>query len=480
MNNASLKSKTKKGFFWVTIERISTQGIQFLFTIILARILSPELYGIIAMPLIFLAIAQVFVDSGFTNALIRKPDLKEEDLSTAFFFNVFVGIICYAILFVTSPLIADFYNTPILASVLKVTALATLLNPLCAIQQTVLTIRMDFKLQSYVTAISSILAGLLGLYMAKNGYGVWSLVAQQVSATFLRMVALWTFSKWKPVLLWSKESFKYLWNFGSKIIAVGLLDTFYNNIYTLIIGKIYTPTDLGNYTRASHFADLPITNINSIMQRVTLPVLSKIQDEDNRLHDVYMKLLQVTSMSVFPIMIGAASIVSPVVLLILGDKWMDCILLLQILCIAKIWTPLNVVNVNLLLVKGRSDLFLKVEVIKKIILTIAILLTFRWGVIPMLLGYGVAIFIVFLLNTYYTKILIEITLTDQFKMALKYLFFSLVMFGVSWLVQDYFSSLLLKSIVGGFSCMLTYMLLLLLFDKKGVNTFYELVIKKGK
>lgn len=202
----NLKQKTQKGLLWSFVERFATQGVQFLFGIILARLLSPEDYGIIAMPLVFLAIAQCFIDSGFSGALIRKPDLTEDDLSTAFYFNIGVGVVCYVLLFLTSPLIADFYHTPILANLLKVTALATLFNPLCAVQQAILTRKIDFRTQAIVSLTGAIISGFIGLGMAFNGFGVWSLVCQQVGGYVIRTILLWIMVKWKPKKIWSKES----------------------------------------------------------------------------------------------------------------------------------------------------------------------------------------------------------------------------------------------------------------------------------
>ena len=292
MQQESLKNKTKKGLAWSMIERFATQGVQFLFGIILARLLSPDDYGVIAMPLVFLAIAQCIIDSGFSTALIRKPELTEDDLSTAFYFNIGIGILCYAVLFFSSPLIADFYHTPILSSLLKVTALAVLFNPLCAVQQAILTRKIDFKTQAIVSLSGAVVSGIVGLYMAYNGFGVWSLVFQQVGGYVMRTILLWILGKWKPKRKWSWESFHYLWGFGSKMLGSGLLDTIYNNIYPIVIGKYFCANDLGNYTRAQQFATLPSSNVTGVLQRVTFPVLSSIQNEDERLAKNYRKILK--------------------------------------------------------------------------------------------------------------------------------------------------------------------------------------------
>ena len=291
MAGENLGNKAKRGFVWNTVERIVTNGLNFVLTIILARLLSPDDYGIIAMPAIFLAIAQVLIDSGFANALIRKADLNEKDLSTAFYFNALVGVVAYVILFALSPIIADFFKTPVLAKLLKITALVVFLNSLGIVQQALMTKRMDFKIQAIITAISTFTSGAIGVWMAYNDYGVWALVFQQVSAAFFRTLLLWLFGKWKPLRVWSNDSFKYLWNFGSKIVIIGLLESLFNNIYAFVIGKKYSANDLGNYSRAQQFADMPISNIGGIVQRVTLPLLSDIQDDNLRLRTIYLKLI---------------------------------------------------------------------------------------------------------------------------------------------------------------------------------------------
>ncbi len=408
-----LKSKTKKGFVWSAIERFATQGIQFCFGILIASLLSPQDYGIIAMPLVFLALAQVFIDSGFSNALVRKPQIEETDLSTAFYFNIGVGVICYGILFFASSWIANFYNTPILTNILKITALATLFNPLCAVQQAILTKRIDFQTQAKVSVTAALVSGVVGFTLAYLGYGVWALAFQQVVAALIRTILLWTLSKWIPVTGWSKKSFEYLWGYGSKILAVGLLDTMFNNIYPLVIGKFYSAKDLGNYTRAQQFADLPIANVTGVLQRVTFPVLSAIQDEDERLKNNYLKLLRATAFIMFPMMFALGALAKPLILVLLGEKWLGCVVILQIFCLAKIWTPINAVNLNLLQVKGRSDLFLKLEILKKAIIILAMFITIPRGILWMVGGIVVTTFIAFMINTYYTRKLIKIGLCVQ-------------------------------------------------------------------
>ena len=409
----SLKNKTQKGLAWSMIERFATQGVQFLFGIILARMLSPDDYGIIAMPLVFLAIAQCFIDSGFSGALIRKTNLTEDDLSTAFYFNIGVGVICYLILFFTSPLIADFYNTPILADLLKVTALATLFNPLCAVQQAILTKKIDFKTQAIVSLAGALVSGLVGLVMAYTGFGVWALVFQQVGGYVIRTILLWILGKWKPKRRWSWESFHYLWGYGSKMLASGLLETIYSNIYPIVIGKYFSANDLGNYTRAQQFSNLPSSNVTGVLQRVTFPVLSNIQNEDERLARNYRKILKLSAFLIFPLMMILSAVADPLIRVLLSDKWEGCIILLQILCFSLMWYPIHAINLNLLTVKGRSDLFFRLEVFKKIIGVCIMVVTIPHGIIWMVSGGIVSSMISLIINTYYTGKLINVGYLKQ-------------------------------------------------------------------
>lgn len=471
MAGENLKNRAKKGFIWNTVERLVTNGIQFVLTIILARLLSPDDYGVIAMPAIFLAIAQVLIDSGFANALIRKPDLNEKDLSTAFYFNILVGIGAYLILFISSPIIANFFNTPILSKLLKVTALVVFLNSLGIVQQAVLTKKLDFKPQAIISTISTFASGAIGVWMAYNGYGVWALVFQQVSAALLRVVLLWIYGKWKPLWIWSKESFGYLWNFGSKVIIIGLLDTIFNNVYSFVLGRKYNAKDLGNYTRAQHFAELPINNIVGIVQKVTLPVLSEIQNEDNRLSDIYTKLIEVAALLVFPLMLCLAAVASPLVKILLGDDWIGCIIMLQILCFARIWTPINAININLLQVKGRTDLFLRIEIAKKAIHTIVLIITIFWGINIMLLGYALVLFLAFIINTYYTKKVIGLGFKEQFLSVLPSFTISVVAFVIVLFFLQLYDNLYIQ-LLGGIAIYCAIIFIFTLFFKK--ETFIEL------
>ena len=291
----SLKKKTVNGVIWSAIDRFSTQGIQFIFSILIARLLMPSDYGVIAMLGIFLAVSQTFIDSGFGTALVQKANRTETDFSTVFYFNIVVAILFYILLWFSSPYIASFYNIPMLEDVTKVVALILLFGALSGIQSAKLSIAINFKTRAKISVISAISTGCVGLYLAYNGYGAWALVFQMVFSSFLGTILLWYFVRWVPKLVFSWQSFRQLFSFGSKLLASALLDTTYNNIYPLVIGKVYSSTSLGLYSRASGLAQYPSSNITGVLQSVTFPVLCSIQNDENRLTDAYRRFIRMSA-----------------------------------------------------------------------------------------------------------------------------------------------------------------------------------------
>lgn len=445
---SSLKDKTVKGVIWSSIDRFSAQGIQFVFSILIARLLLPEDYGVIAMLGIFMAVSQTFIDSGFGSALIRKIDRTETDFSTVFYFNIAVASVFYAILFFSAPAIANFYETPLLESVTKVVALNLIINSLSGIHNAKLSIAIDFKSRAKISIITTLLTGAVGLWMAYAGYGVWALVVQNLFSSVLRTVMLWIIVKWHPKLVFSWKSFKELFSFGSKLLASGLLDTLYNNIYTLVIGKVFSPSTLGLYSKANSLAEFPSSNITGVLQGVTFPVLSTIQNEEERLADAYKRFLRLSAFVVFPLMVGLSAVANPFIRLVLTDKWEGAIILLQIICFALMWYPIHAINLNILQVKGRSDYFLKLEIIKKIQGVLVLVVTVPMGIVAMCYGKVVSSLISLIWNTHYTKKLINYGYFAQMKDLLPVLIHSLVMGGIVLLVVHFMPTLWLKLIVG--------------------------------
>lgn len=425
---------------WSFAENFSLQGIQFVIGVLLARVLSPSDYGMVGMLAIFTAISQTLINSGFSTAIVRKTDRTQTDLSTAFWFNIGVGIVLYFILFFSGPLIARFYNVPLLADLIKVTAITLIFNSLCIVQQALFTIKMDFKTQAKISVSSSLTTGVIGVVMAYNGFGVWSIVWPGVFGGALRCILMWVFSKWRPDKIFSKASFKDLFSFGSKLLLSGLIDTTYNNIYPIIIGKKFSATDLGYYSRAEGYSQLPATSITGVLQRVTFPMLCEIQDDMARLENVYRRLLRLSAFVVFPAMTGLAAIAEPLIRFMITDKWLMCVPYLQILCIAIMWHPIHAINLNLLQVKGRSDLFLRLEILKRIIGILIIIIAVPFGIIWMCVGKIISSIFCLIINTYYTGKLIHVGFIKQMKDLLPILFLSLfngaVVLGISCLINN--------------------------------------------
>ncbi len=445
---SSLKDKTVKGVIWSAVDRFSAQGIQFVFSILIARLLVPEDYGVVAMLNIFLAVSQTFIDSGFGTALIRKIDRTEEDFSTVFYFNIVVATLFYFALFFAAPAIANFYNTPLLESITKVVALNLIINSLSGIHNAKLSIAIDFKSRAKISIISTLLTGAVGLWMAYAGYGVWALVVQNLFSSAIRTVLLWVIVKWYPKLVFSWKSFKELFSFGSKLLASALLDTVYNNVYSLVIGKVFSPSTLGVYSRAAGLAEFPSSNITSVLQGVTFPVLSSIQEEETRLADAYKRFIRVSAFIVFPLMIGLAAVADPFIRIVLTDKWAGTIPLLQIICFAMMWYPVHAINLNLLQVTGRSDYFLKLEVIKKIQGVVILIITLPLGIVAMCFGRVLSSIISLVWNTYYTKKLINYGFASQMKDLLHIIVHSIIMGLIVFAIVYFIPSMWLKLIVG--------------------------------
>ena len=473
-----LKDKTLSGVKWNAIGRFSTQGISFVISVLLARILSPSDYGVVGMIGIFMAIAQTFIDSGFGSALIRKKDCTDVDFSTAFYFNIVVGVICYFILFFSAPLIADFFSTPILRDIVRVFSINLFLGSLTIVQTAKLTAAVDFKSQAQISLISTIVSGCIGLLMAYCGYGVWSLVYQSVSSSVVRTIVFWFVTKWRPQRIFSKHSFKYLFGFGSKILSASLLHTIYANLTTILIGKFYTPNDLGYYSRGESLAKFPSSNLTSILQSVTYPILSKIQDDDARLISVYRKYIRITSMVIFFGMFLLAALAEPLVITLFTDKWQNSVIYLQVFCFNMMFDHLCQLNLNILYVKGRSDLVLRLEVIKKTISILMLIAAIPFGVLVICISHALYTQIAVIINTYYTGKLFGLGYWAQVKDFIKYLLFSFIAVLPAFVFS--FTSLhpIVILAIGG--CSASFIYWLFVRKDKGFVDLLDLVLKRGK
>lgn len=445
---SELKDKTVKGIAWSAVERFSAQGIQFVFNILIARILLPEDYGVVAMLGIFLAVSQTFIDSGFSNALIRKQDRTDADYNTVFWFNLAVSVFFCALLWLTAPAISAFYKIPLLTKVTRILSLTLVINAFRAVHETQLSIKLDFKRRAIVTIICIVAIGATGLWMAAAGHGVWALVVQSIVGSILRTVLMWIMVRWRPRFLFSKASFREMFGFGSKLLGSALLDTLYNNIYTIVIGKAFTPAALGSYNRAESFAAFPSSSATSLLQGVTYPVLSQIQDDEERLRNAYRRLLSLSAFVIFPMMTGLAAVADPLIRVLLTDKWAESIVYLQIICFSLMWWPIHAINLNILLVKGRSDYFLKLEIIKKIVGTAILFATLPFGLIAMCYGKIASSLICVGINTYYNESLIGYGYLKQMKNMMPILILSLTMGAAVWLLINIISGLWAKLIAG--------------------------------
>lgn len=436
----SLKKKTVKGVVWSALERFSAAGVNFIIGLIIARLLSPKEYGIIAMLAVFMAISQSVIDSGFSNALVRKLNRSEIDYSTTFYFNIVVGILMYVFLFLLAPYIAKFYDTPELKNVTRVVGLTLIFGSCAIVQQSILTIRIDFKTPMLISLISAFISGIVGIVMAANHYGVWALVGQMLSVAFLRTVLLWIIVKWKPQTGFSKASFKNLFGYGSKLLFAGILETIYRNLYTIIIGKFFQSNTLGIYSRGEQIASYPASNITGVIQRVTFPVLSNVQNDKEKLNNFFQQIIKTTCFIVFPAMMLLIVVAAPLVDIVLTDKWSDCVPIIQILSLSFMWYPVHILNLNVLQVAGRSDWYLRIELIKKIIGIILLVVTIPLGVIMMCWGRVLYCFIELFINMYYSNQIIGITCKKQIQQYLPMFIHALIMGGVALLGVSFIES----------------------------------------
>lgn len=422
----SVKQETLSGVKWTAIEKFSVQGIQFLLGLIMAKLLSPSDYGTVGMLAIFFAVSQTFIDSGFGNALVRKIDRTETDFSTVFYFNIVVSVACYILLFTIAPWVGSFFNMSILCPILRVQSINLILNSMMGIQVAKLTIDINFKALAKRSLWSSIVSGVFGIILAYNGFGVWALVYQSILSTFINLVFIWIYCKWKPRREFSWQSFRELFSYGSKLLLSGLLNTIYVNLTPIIIGKYFSPRDLGFYSRGTHLARYPGDNINGVLQRVTFPVFAKLQNDDEHLIHAYRKYISITSMCIFYGCVLMASIGKPLVLLLLSSKWAEAIIYLQIFSFSIMFDHINSINLNLLQVKGRSDLFLRLEIIKKTISTIILFASIPFGVIGICISKVIYTQIAVFINTYYTGKLFHLGYIDQFRDFGGYLILSII------------------------------------------------------
>lgn len=448
----NLKSKAVNGVAWSFVGSMANRVIQFVVSMILARLLTPSDYGLIGMLGFFIGIASSFIDSGFSSALIQYQERQNKDYCTVFYVNFGMSLLMYGLLYLCAPLIADFYNQPALVSIIRAYCLTLIIGAMTAINGVRLTIDLNYKLSNVIGSTAALLSGIVGVLCAYSGFGVWALVAQQLSASLIRMVLMFYHVRWFPSWEFSVQSFKRFFAYGSKLLMSGLIHNVYAQMYPLVIGKQFTAADLGYVARAQGFNDMAAGTMNGILGSVAFPVLTKLQDDEEKLLHVYDKYIQLSAFAVFPIVLFLCGIAKPLILFLLTDKWAASILLLQILSINYLWDGIIKINLNLLYVKGRTDLVLRLEIIKKTI-AFCILLTsvFIGNLVVFCIGMSVYGTIALYLNTIYTKRLLNFGFVKQMKQIWPYLFASLIIMAValfiSWAVPYSLISLILSTTI---------------------------------
>lgn len=399
---SELKDKTVKGVSWSAIDNATQYGVSFLIGIVLARLLSPDDYGLIGIITVFITVCTALIDGGFTTALIRKKDATDDDYNTIFIINLGMSVFLYLVMFFGAPWIASFFKRPELVSLTRVSSISMIIGAFALVQQTRLTKRIDFKTQTKITFVASVSSGVIGIVMALLGCGVWSLVIQQLTKYVLRTVLLWVFNRWTPTLKFSKRSAKDLFGFGWKMMVSDLLNSLWGELYQVVVAKYYSPATLGQYSRAKQFSFLFSSNLTKVVQRVTFPTLSHIQDDKERLTRAYRRIIKTTMFITATCMFFLGAISEPLIYCLIGPKWNEAARYLPLICVAGSLYPLHAINLNMLSVQGRSDVFLGLEIIKKIIGLGPLFVGAFVGIMPMLYTNLLAGFINYLLNSYYS------------------------------------------------------------------------------
>lgn len=427
MAEQSLTDKTVKGVAWNSIDRIANYGIGFIVGIVLARLLSPEEYGLIGIIGIFTAIFNIILDSGLSTALIRKDGVTDEDYCTVFWTNLVLSFFLTAILYFSAPLISSFFNRPELVPYIHVMSFILVINALSITQQAILTKRIDFKSQTKISLIAHTLSGVVGIAMAYTGFGVWALVVQQMSSRLFTTLLLWTYNKWWPSLVFSWESFIELFNFSWKLLVAQVINAIFNQLYQAVIGKVYSPNTLGQYTRAHQYGHLVSSSVGDVVLKVSLPVMSSIQNEDERLLRAYRTIIKITMLLSFVFLIGMSACAKSLIYVLIGEQWLPCVPMMQILGFSMMIYPLQQINVNMLIVQGRSDIQLYLQIIKCVLAIGPVLVGIFVGIYWMLVCSVVVSWLALLLNSYYSGRKYDYTWWMQLKDIAPSFFISIIM-----------------------------------------------------
>ena len=447
-----LRQKTIIGLSWSFLDNFVTQTIAFVVNIILARLLSPAEFGILGIITFFIAISSSFVDSGFGSALIRKKNCTPTDCSTVFYFSLVVSFIFYGLLFLIAPLAESFFNIPGLASILRVAGVVLIINATNAIPYTLMIKNIDFKTKTKISITSDTLAGVIAIIMAYNGFGIWSLVCRSLLGQSFTTILLWVMNDWRPAFVFSLKSFKELFGFGYKLSLSGLVDTAYKNVYYPIIQKVFGSATAGFYTMAEKYANLFSATLTVNIQRVSFPVLSTVQDNIQKLRWGHYKIIKSTMMISFALIFGLAAVAKPLIVILIGEDWLPCVPYLQLMCFSVMLYPLQAMNLNIIMISGKSNLLLKLEIIKKTITIPFIIVGIYLGVEVLLIGAIIISFISYFLNSFYSSKLISYTSKDQLRDILPFFvvssIVSLFVWGFTFFEWNHWLTIILQVVIG--------------------------------
>lgn len=449
----NINNRTAIALLWSGIERLGFQAINLVVQIILARLLLPNDFGLVGMLVVFVSVSQAIIDGGFGEALIQRKNATPKDYSTIFYFNLSVSVFCYLLLVLFAPNIAAFYNEPRLVLLTRVVGLNLIINAIGQIQYTLLVKNIEFKTISKVRLISVVFSGILGVALAYWGVGVWALVIFTLASNLFRSILLWVFNKWRPGLIFSMESLNQLFPFGSKLFISTIIADLFENIYLIVIGKFFSAKDLGFYTQAKTFQLVPVVTFSLIVENVIFPTLSRYQDDIDMLKRGFSKAMKLQVFINFPVMLGLMVVAKPLILLLLTDKWLTSVLYLQLLCVCGLFYPIGVTNMNVFKVTGRSDLYLRLTIISRVLTVISIVIGLQWGIVGLIVGRMLNSMITSTIAICFSGKLIKYHLGEQLMDILPILFAAAVMAAVVYLIGqlDHYSLLsqLLVQILSG-------------------------------
>ncbi|MCC5919844.1 MAG: lipopolysaccharide biosynthesis protein [Cyclobacteriaceae bacterium] len=474
----SLKSKTITGIFWAFSQKFGIQGINFGVTVVLARLLIPEDFGIIGMILVFVAIGDALVEGGLASSLIRNKDNNQDDYSTVFWMNILMSLLIYIILFFVAPLIAIFFEKEILTDIIRVFCLLFVIRSFSLIQKTRLIIDMNFKRILYISIPSVLFSGIVGIVFAYNGFGVWSLVYMHISQALFMSIQFWIFNTWRPGFRLDLDKLKYHFNFGYKLTLSSLLDTVFKNSYLILIGKYFSAAQLGLYTQAVKLKDLPVKNLSQALNTVTYPMFSAIQDDDAQLKNAYKKLMEQAIFWMAPLLIWGIVMAEPLILFVFGNQWIEAVPFFQIIAIAGMLYPIHSYNLNILKVKGRSDLFLKLEVYKKGLTVIALFMGVIYGIYALLWTQVVNSFLSLFINSHYSGRMINFPLLEQIKSLIPGISIALMSASLVWISIHYLNisfTHLTQLMIGTLIGVSSYLLLAYVFKLNALKEFRSLI-----